>query len=178
MTDTNEMAHCSGFDAVARADARLLILGTLPGVESLKQQQYYAHRQNSFWKIVGKLLEMAPDLPYAGQLQCLMENRIALWDVCAAAQREGSLDADIRSPVANGFQAFFRSHEDIALICFNGQSAEKLFRRLVRPQLSEPAASLPNLVLPSTSPAHAGMRFEQKLALWREALACIQQVTR
>jgi hypoxanthine-DNA glycosylase len=163
-------AKCVGFKAVARSDARVLILGTLPGAESLKRRQYYAKPQNSFWEIMGELVGATPDLPYAERKQRLTEHGIALWDVCAMAERKGSLDAAIRSPTPNDFAAFFKTHPDIELICFNGQAAEKLFRRYVTPRLPENVLCVPGLILPSTSPAHAGMPFEQKLAHWREAL--------
>jgi len=164
------VTNCIGFPAVSRKDARVLILGTLPGVESLKQQQYYAKKQNSFWKIMGALVGASPDLPYTERLKCLLENGIALWDVCAAAKRKGSLDSAIQSPVPNDFVAFFKKHRAITVIYFNGQPAGKLFDRYVKPELPEAILALPRMALPSTSPAYAGMRFEQKLALWRAAL--------
>lgn len=163
-------AKCIGFEAVERSDARALILGTLPGVESLKQGEYYAKKQNSFWKIMGELVGAAPDLPYEARKKRLTEHGIALWDVCASAERAGSLDADIQSPTPNDFASFFKAHPNIELICFNGQPAEKLFRRYVKPHMPENVLCMPSLILPSTSPAYAGMRFEQKLARWRDAL--------
>lgn len=164
------MTKCVGFDAVSSKDARLLILGTLPGAESLKQQQYYAKKQNSFWKIMGELVGARPDLPYADRKKLLTKNRIALWDVCRAAERKGSLDADIRSPTPNDFGGFFKTHRKIELICFNGQTAAKLFHHMVDPDMPARISSLPRVILPSTSPAHAGMRFEEKLSRWRKVL--------
>jgi TDG/mug DNA glycosylase family protein len=161
------VTHCIGFDAVSRSDARLLVLGSLPGAESLKQGRYYAKKQNSFWRIMGELVGALPDLPYQDRLDCLTRNGIALWDVCATAVRAGSLDSDIRSPVPNDFAGFFATHLFIERVCFNGRAAEALFRRHVAPRISVP---LNYATLPSTSPAHAGMRFEDKLVLWREAL--------
>lgn len=165
------MTHCTGFPPISRRNARVLILGSLPGVESLKQQQYYAKKQNSFWKIMGELAGAAPDLPYETRLKCLMQNRIALWDVCATAFRPGSLDSAIQSPQANDFAAFFKTHKKIELICFNGQPAAKFFRLYVEPTLPASIRAIPRQTLPSTSPAHAGMKFDQKLSLWRAALA-------
>lgn len=147
----------------------MLILGSLPGEESLRQGQYYAHRANRFWWIMGELVGAAPDLPYATRLERLIEHRIALWDVCAAAIRPGSLDANIHAPSveANDFAGFLAAHRALRLICFNGVAAANLFRRLV-------SVSLPAAIrcerLPSTSPAHAAMRPEQKLAAWRAVL--------
>ncbi len=123
------MASCVSFEAISREDARVLILGTLPGAESLRRQQYYAKKENSFWRIMGELIGAAPELPYEDRLDLLRARGVALWDVCASAERVGSLDSSIRSPVANDFPSFFRAHQRIELICFNGQPAEKLFRR-------------------------------------------------
>lgn len=164
------MSLCVAFPPAARTDARSLILGTLPGVESLRLGQYYGHRRNAFWPIMGELAGAGPDLLYEGRLEKLTEAGFALWDVCAAATRPGSLDAHIRDLVPNDFTRFFLDHRAIALICFNGQTAAKLFERYVAPDLPEEARQIARITLPSTSPAHAGMRFEQKLALWRGAL--------
>ena len=151
----------------------MLVLGTLPSVESLRRQQYYAKTQNAFWKIMTDLTGVAPDAPYDLRLQSLKDAGVALWDVCAAARREGSLDADIRETIPNDFMGFFRAHPCIELIGFNGQAAAKLFRQHVAPSLSETARKIPGITLPSTSPAHASMNFERKRALWREALMAI-----
>jgi hypoxanthine-DNA glycosylase len=157
-----------GFAAVARADARVLVLGSLPGQVSLRERQYYAQPRNDFWKIMGALAGASPDLAYADRLAALKAQRIALWDVCASARRPGSLDSSIRyaSVVTNDFAAFLRSHRRIRLICFNGRKAADLYRRLVLPGLPGPMQAIRCETLPSTSPAHAAMRFEEKLAWW------------
>lgn len=160
------LTRSASFTAVSRPDARVLILGTLPGAESLKQQRYYAKQQNSFWPIMGMLYGASPDIAYDERLEILKNNRIALWDVCASASRAGSLDSNIQAPIPNDFPAFFQTHAQIERICFNGQPAGKLFRRLVRGDIPQ----IQSVILPSTSPAHAAMRFEEKLARWREAL--------
>jgi hypoxanthine-DNA glycosylase len=164
------MSLSESFAPVARPDARVLILGTLPGAESLRRRQYYAKSQNAFWKILGELAGAAPLMPYEQRLEALRDAGLALWDVCASAHREGSLDSNIRDMRPNDFASFFGAHPQIGLICFNGQTAAKLFERFVAPELPELARGIARKTLPSTSPAHAGMRFEQKLALWREAL--------
>jgi len=153
-----------------------LILGSLPGAESLAKQQYYAKTQNSFWKIMGELAGAFPALPYEERLERLKAHGIAVWDVCAAADRVGSLDSAIKAPKPNDFAGFFAAHAAIERICFNGQPAGKLFDRLARPALPEAIALLPRVVLPSTSPAHAGMPFEEKLARWRAALGAFADV--
>jgi TDG/mug DNA glycosylase family protein len=157
----------TGFPFVAEPTARVLVLGTLPGQVSLQRQQYYAQPQNAFWKIMGALLGAGPELPYEVRLQRLKDRGIALWDVCAAAHRPGSLDASIVSQTVspNPFTEFFDAHPQIRLVCFNGAKAEALYRRHVKPHLIESAA-LTYVTLPSTSPANAGTFFADKLARW------------
>ncbi len=161
-------ALSSGFPPVARRDARVLILGSLPGVRSIQEQQYYAQPRNAFWRIMGELAGAGPRLGYAARLSQLKRHRIALWDVAAAAVRPGSLDSAIvhASVEANDFGAFLAAHRRIELICFNGAKAAELFRRLVLPALGEPFASIPSQRMPSTSPAHAGMPYARKLEAW------------
>ena len=119
--------HAQGFRPVARADARVLVLGTLPGTMSLAMSQYYAQPRNAFWPIMGALFGALPASAYRERLQLLTKNRLALWDVCRSAYREGALDASIEagSIEPNDFAPFFRSHRCIQLICFNGQTAGK-----------------------------------------------------
>jgi double-stranded uracil-DNA glycosylase len=166
------LAASVGFPPVAGADARVLVLGSLPGQMSLARRQYYAQPRNAFWKIAGEVLGFDPALDYESRLQALVERRIALWDTCAAAVRPGSLDAKIlrASVVPNDFAPFLAAHPGIRRICFNGAAAATLFERLVLPVLPAPLQALPRVRLPSTSPAHAGMTHARKLELWRAAL--------
>jgi hypoxanthine-DNA glycosylase len=160
------------FDAVETPDAHVLILGTLPSVKSLAAGEYYAHPRNCFWWIMGELIGAAPGLPYADRLEKLRKSGIALWDVCRAAERAGSSDAEIRMETVepNDFRAFLGAHPRIELICFNGQPAEKLFRRKASPLLVD-LRPVPHRVLDSTSPACARITGEQKLLRWREAIS-------
>lgn len=161
-----------GFDPIASPQARVLILGTLPGVKSLEQAEYYAHPRNSFWWIIGQLVGASPDLPYPQRIRQLKKSGIALWDVCHAAQRSGSSDANIllETVQPNNFSGFLADHPRIEAICFNGNPAQNLFRRLVLPQ---PANLRPiqQRTLPSTSPACAGITREEKLVRWRICLS-------
>ena len=164
------------FAPVASADARILILGSMPGVASLNAGQYYAHPQNRFWPIMGRLLGFDPaQTAYAKRKACLTEAGIALWDVLQSCERPGSLDSAIRreTQIANDFAAFFAAHPLICRVYFNGAHAEQVFRRYVRPSLSEPGA-LAFTRLPSTSPAHASLSFDDKLAQWAQILAADQ----
>jgi TDG/mug DNA glycosylase family protein len=161
-----------GFPPIARADARVLILGSLPGRESLRRGEYYAQPRNAFWGLMGELIGAGPALAYAERGRRLAAARIALWDVCAAADRPGSLDSAIvaRSVIVNDFAAFYRAHPRIRLVCFNGRTAAALYRRRVLPRLSVAPRRLPLVVLPSTSPAHAALSPAEKLGRWAEAL--------
>jgi len=156
----------TSFDWVAGYDARILILGSMPGRESLRQQQYYAHPRNAFWPIMGRLFGFDPALPYPSRLNELKRHRIALWDVAHRCIRPGSLDADIRDAEPNDLEGFFQGHPSIVSIFFNGTKAWQMYRKLILPGLARPWRDLPGLRLPSTSPAHAAMRFEDKLAAW------------
>ncbi|MEO8020137.1 MAG: DNA-deoxyinosine glycosylase [Pseudomonadota bacterium] len=161
------------FAPIVSANAHTLILGSLPGRKSLEIQQYYAHPQNAFWKLIAQIFKIESPPPYAQRVKILRANRIALWDVLAAATRPGSLDSSIvhATAQANDFAAFFRAHPRIRRVLFNGRKAEELYRRFVLPGLSADAAALRYVSMPSTSPAHAGMTFAKKLERWRKELA-------
>ena len=161
------MKQIHSFDPVSKGDARVLILGSMPGKVSLKQNQYYAHPSNAFWKIIGDLLGADPSLPYEERLDLLKSNGIALWDVLARCERETSLDSHIKAEVANDFESFFSRHPLITRVYFNGSKAEECFRRFVQGQQVLPPLRLQRL--PSTSPAHAGMSYAEKLKAWRIA---------
>lgn len=165
--------HSVGFPPIARRDARVLILGSLPGRASIAAQQYYAQPQNAFWRIMGDSVGAARELPYAERVRRLRDAGIAVWDVCHSARRPGSLDASIRrdSIVPNDFGAFLARHRAIRSILFNGATAEALYRRLVLPRLDARAAAIPGRRLPSTSPAHASLGYAAKLRRWSQALA-------
>jgi hypoxanthine-DNA glycosylase len=161
-----------GFPPIADAAARVLVLGSLPGRKSLEMGQYYAQPQNAFWKIMGMLFGAEPTLPYTERVAQLRAHGVAVWDVLAAGERDGSLDSAIvrESIVVNDFAKFFAEHPRIELICFNGATAAALFRRRVQPSLPPECVAIGTRVLPSTSPAHAALRFEHKLARWSAAL--------
>jgi hypoxanthine-DNA glycosylase len=166
--DANHGRRATGFTAVARADARILVLGSLPGQRSIDAQEYYAHPQNTFWRIMAEVLGASGS--YARRCAALLEARIALWDVLASSVRPGSLDADILLATAdvNDFATFFASHESVDLILFNGQTAAQVFRRRVLPGLG--SQHVRQIALPSTSPAHAAMSYADKISAWRAAI--------
>jgi hypoxanthine-DNA glycosylase len=157
-----------GFPPVIDAGARVLVLGSLPGRASLEAGEYYAQPQNAFWRIMGALVGAGPELAYARRLARLKRSSLALWDVLAAARRDGSLDSSIvrETAIVNDFATLFERHPCIERVCFNGRTAEDLFRRRVLPNLTARLANVELRALPSTSPAHAGMPFAAKLERW------------
>lgn len=161
------MRESAGFQPIAGDGAKILILGSLPGQRSLQQQQYYAHPRNAFWRIMRELYGV--DGEYKQRCAGLIENRIALWDVLAASVRPGSLDSniDMQTARANDFSGFISEQPRLQKIAFNGKKAEQLFTKLVPQSCCE---KLVFASLPSTSPAHAAMRFDQKLAAWESGL--------
>ncbi len=143
-------------------------MGTLPGQLSLRLQQYYAHPRNIFWRLMGAILGASPELPYAERLEQLKVRHVALWDVCAAARRPGSLDTDIADAVPNDFNHFFQQFTTIRRICFNGAKAQQLYAQMVVPALT--TRSTEYVCLPSTSPANAATSYEIKEGAWSAAL--------
>lgn len=165
---SGEIVRSAGFAPIARSDARILILGSLPSQRSLKADQYYAHPQNAFWRIMGDLAGASGS--YEEQCRALVDHQIALWDVLASSVRPGSLDSNIQVATAqvNDFAAFLASHGALELICFNGQAAAKIFANRADVDLN--ARGILRRILPSTSPAHAAMTYAKKLELWRQAI--------
>jgi len=157
-----------GFPPVAAATAHTLILGSMPGVPSLRQQQYYANPHNAFWRIIEALFDIDVASPYAQRTEAMTAKGVALWDVMKHCRRDGSLDASIESSsiVTNDFAAFFMQHPCIQRIFFHGGKAEQEYLRRVRPALPVVMQQISTQRLPSTSPANARLSFEQKLQQW------------
>lgn len=164
----------TSFAPVVNHNTHTLILGSMPGKASLDAQQYYAHPRNAFWPILCQILDMPVTTPYAERLGFLQNAGIGLWDVLAQCERPGSLDSDIKSGsiVINNFSALLCNYPEIQWIFFNGATAEQYFRRHVLPPLTN-RFSLQLQRLPSTSPAHASLSMEKKLAAWKAALQTV-----
>jgi hypoxanthine-DNA glycosylase len=146
----------------------VLVLGTLPGEESLRRVEYYAHKRNLFWPIVFALFGEKPAAQYESRLAFVAAQGIALWDVCAAAERRASLDSEIKRETPNPIHDLLDAHPGIVAVAFNGGGARRLYDRHFQRR-----PGLAYLALPSTSPAHASLGLGEKLARWqavREAL--------
>lgn len=163
------MNTVTSFAPLARSGARVLILGSMPGVASLAAQQYYAHPRNHFWPILARLVGFDAGAPYAERVEALTGAGVAVWDVLQSCVRPGSLDSAIQAGtrIPNDFAAFFAEHPGIMRVGFNGAEAQSSFTRHVLPQLR--IQGVDYLRLPSTSPAHA-VGFDVKLAAWQAAV--------
>lgn len=161
-----------GLPPVAEPNCKILVLGSLPGAESVRLQQYYAHSQNYFWKLMGEVFGFSPALPYPQRLSALLEHEVALWDVLASGHRPGSLDSaiDLQTVEVNPFDSFFASMPALRRILFNGALAQRLFLQRVLPALPSFNQAIACLRLPSTSPANASVSRIVKLSAWRSAL--------
>jgi hypoxanthine-DNA glycosylase len=159
--DLNTTAKRS-FPPIVDGRAVALVLGTLPGEESLRRQQYYAHPRNLFWPIVFTLFGDGAVPDYGARLAFVQSSRLALWDVCGLAERVASADATIRAELPNEIPALLDAHPGIRIVAFNGATARRLYDRHF-----ERRPSITYLPLPSTSPAHASLGFAAKLEAWR-----------
>lgn len=149
------------FPPIVGERPRVLVLGTLPGEESLRRREYYAHPRNLFWPIVFGLFGAPVPTGYDDRLRFVMSRRIALWDVVASGQRSASADATIRAEMPNPIGELIDSHPGIRAVAFNGGGARRLYdRHFVR------RADLAYVALPSTSPAYASLGFAEKFARW------------
>ncbi len=158
----------TGFPPISNINAKILILGSMPGEESLQKQQYYAHPRNAFWYIMSNLFNFDSKINYLAKTQALIDNKTAIWDVLQFCDRKGSLDSAIcnTSIIVNDFQTFLLDHQHIKHIYFNGIKAEQEYKKRVLPNLIE-VKSKEYILLPSTSPAMAKLTKEDKLAKWQ-----------
>ncbi len=162
------------FPPLADRRARVLILGSMPGVASLNAQQYYAHARNAFWPLMWAILHNGSNLDaklpaYKERLRLLQSRGIALWDVLQSCYREGSLDSSIEEDtiVGNDFSGLFATTPELKAVFFNGAKAQQSFDRYVQADVKRQYAHLSFIRLPSTSPAHAAISVQEKLQQWQ-----------
>lgn len=163
------MSAINGFAPIVSGNASVLILGSMPSEASLLRQQYYGHPRNAFWPIMSALFGSDPELCYQRRKEMLMENGIAVWDVLQSCSRLGSLDSSIKLATirTNDFADFFAEYKYIKRVFFNGRMAEKLYQKRILPALNDRFSYLEYQCLPSTSPANASLKFEQKIEAWK-----------
>lgn len=157
----------NSFPFIAASDARVLILGSMPGAASLAAHQYYAHPRNAFWTILAAVTDVDPGAAYADRCAGMIARRIALWDVLAFCRRPDSLDSSIdpQSVVVNDFGAFFELHPKIDSVLLNGAAAQRWYAPIARQHPHRRSVALP-----STSPANASWSLARKRAVWTSAL--------
>lgn len=149
------------FPPISNNNSKVLILGTMPGEMSLKQNQYYGHGGNHFWKLIYTIFNEPFSTEYENRKNVLIKNNIALWDVLKACVREGSADNAILEEQSNDFETFFDNHPNITIIAFNGKNAAAYFNKYctVKPAIK-------TIILPSTSSANTWKKFDEKLFEW------------
>jgi hypoxanthine-DNA glycosylase len=162
-----------GLAPVVDQKSRVLVLGTLPGDESLRLQRYYSNPTNQFWRLLARVLGAPTGDTYEQRVAFLSDNGIALWDVLRSAERPGSTDAAIMNPVPNDFVELFSEYPDLRRVAFNGGKAEALWRKYIAPSPDVPHSSLANRLLPSSSgsPGRHVLPFEEKVVRWKQLLS-------
>ena len=157
-------SNIHSFEPIINANSRILILGTLPSSESLKRNQYYANPMNQFWKIIYSVFgEVGIDIEYEKRIRFLLDHEIAIWDMFHAADREGSLDANIKNGIPNEIPGLLQNYTLIKRIILAGRSAEKAFLK------NFPNIDISAIYVPSTSPACA-KPFDEKIQHWKKAI--------
>lgn len=152
------------FPPLVDENCTILILGSLPGDESLAKKQYYAHPRNVFWRIMFDIFEKEYTDDYSVRCQMLLDHHVALWDMIHHGNRTGSLDADIKYEIPNDLKGLLKDYPNISKIVLNGKKAEATFKK----NFKDISAII--ITMPSTSPANARIGFLEKLNKWKSAL--------
>lgn len=158
------MSNCRSFWPSIDDSSQILILGSMPGVKSLEEQQYYAHPQNRFWKVMGAICNEPNlhQLDYQQKLKILLRNNIALWDTIKSCKRDGSLDSDIQNETPNDIYGLLKKFPKLKTICLNGNKSYSTFKKYF-PDLLEKYSCHK---MPSTSPANAKYSLDALIKDW------------
>ncbi|MCO1602245.1 DNA-deoxyinosine glycosylase [Desulfosporosinus nitroreducens] len=156
------MSQVSSFKPIVDERSRILILGSMPGVESLRLQEYYANPRNQFWKLIYALFELEPSKSFDERVSFVKSKGIALWDVIENCLREGSLDSAIKEEKVNNFRGLFKAYPSIETVLFNGGKAYETYKKWVG---FEALTNITFLKLTSSSPANT-KKYEEKLREW------------
>lgn len=155
------MSNVESFYPIIDTTSRVLVLGSMPGVQSIMEQRYYANPKNQFWRLIYSIFMTPLDTNYDNRIQFIQKKGIALWDVIETCHRVGSLDSNIENEIVNDFQNLFNNYPNLKLVAFNGSKAFETYRKRVGFAL----ARIDYKPLPSTSPANT-IKFEEKLKQW------------
>ncbi|MCC6660024.1 MAG: DNA-deoxyinosine glycosylase [Phycisphaerales bacterium] len=156
-----------GFGPLADARSRTLILGSLPGEESLRIGQYYANAGNQFWTIIEGVYGEPAGATYAERIAFLRGKALALWDVLRSAERDGSSDRRIRAPDANDIEGFLRAHSSITVVVLAGTCCQREWRKL---RVNTGGVAVRHAPSTSRAPGRYVPSLEQKIAVWRKVL--------
>ncbi len=162
------MNNCKSFKPSIDNNSKILILGSMPGIKSLEEQQYYAHPQNRFWKVMGTICNepKLSELDYETKLKILLNSNIALWDTIKSCKREVSLDSDIQNEKPNDIRKLLKTYPNIETICLNGNKSYSAFKKYF-PDLLEKYTCFK---MPSTSPANARYNLDTLIQDWAKVL--------
>ena len=161
------MSACKSFAPIADEDSRILILGSMPGIKSLEQQEYYAHPQNRFWHLLALLLHEDAPQDYTAKQALLHKHHIALWDTLGYCERDGSLDSNIKNEAPNGVVELAGELPHLQAVVCNGGKAGAAFKKYFAKKMPERVRIF---YLPSTSPANARLRLEGLAEHWQVIL--------
>ena len=158
------MNNCTSFKPSIDNNSKVLILGSMPGVKSLEVQQYYAHPQNRFWKVIGVICDepSISEYSYDLKLKILLKNNIALWDTIKTCKRDGSLDFNIQDETPNDIKGLLKKYPNIKTICLNGNKSYFAFKKYFPVLLGKYNCHK----MPSTSPANARYSLDKLIAEW------------
>lgn len=156
----------TSFEPISNLDTTILILGTLPGDKSIELAEYYGHSRNRFWKIISTITANDLPLTYPDKKALLLKTKIGIWDVAHKANRKGSLDSAIESEEPNDLDSFIDRHKNLKVIGFNGMKSQNLFDKYF-----DRRNDIKYIYLPSSSPANAGIDFDDLCMQWRQLLA-------
>lgn len=163
------MNLCTSFSPVINNSAKILILGSMPGVKSLAAAEYYAHPHNRFWPLLASLCGLpAAPLEYQAKLTMLQDGGFALWDVISFCQRTGSLDSAITNEQPNAIDKLLTAYPNIQRVAFNGLKAYTSYKKHFSVFMK--TSTVEYIQLPSTSPANARWRLPELLACWQDKL--------
>lgn len=165
--NTNNPHTCHSFAPLIDSACRVLILGSMPGVKSLTEQEYYAHPRNRFWPLIAQLVGESTPEDYAVKKAMLKRHHLALWDTLGYCERKGSLDSDIQAEVPNAICELLKEYPGIQAVCCNGGKASAAFKKYFAKSLPRPITIY---YLPSTSPANARKTFEKLVREWEVIL--------
>lgn len=161
--------NINSFKPIIDENSKIIILGSIPSVKSLKNNEYYGNPRNQFWKLIYSIFNEEMENEYSKRIDYILRHKIALWDVISNCFRPGSLDTSIRNASINDFETLFKEHPNIKYIFFNGAKAENLFMKNIdRKQIEDKLL----FKLPSSSPARA-IPLQEKIKYWKKLKECI-----